>query len=194
MSVSGIKTTEPKGVSKNASISTAAVVGAAVGLAARQILPVRKPEIDAVLFGETDRIKTNNINQARKNAINEIVKMFSKDKDNEALKLFLERTKASVKYANAFDEQNQKAKAEASKIAKEAKIKIKSAPTQVQKEIKKLTEQVINKVRAARLLSEGVIKSAVKQQRPYGAFILPAAALGVLSAFVYNVVGTINRD
>lgn len=194
--ISAIRNTEPK----NVNIPLAAAAGGAAGLALRQALPVRKPEIDAVLFGETDTIKANNIKHARKNAIDEVVRLFKKDKDNEALKLFLERTKASVKYANILEdetltaEEAQKAKQEASKLAKIAKQKIKAASADVQKEIQGLTQRVVNKVRAARNLSEASIKTSVRQMRPYAAFMLPGIALGVVSAFVYNVVGTISED
>lgn len=196
MSVSAIRSTEPK----NVNIPLAAAAGGAAGLVVRQIFPVKKPEIDAVLFGETDTIKANNIKNAKKNAIDEIVKLFNKNKDNEALKLFLERTKASAKYANILEdealtaEEASKAKREASKLAKKAKENIKAASAEVQKEIKSLTEKVVNKVRASRNLSDASIKTSVKQMRPFAAFILPGLALGAVSAFVYNVVGTISKD
>lgn len=190
MSVSVIKNTEPK----NINIPLAAMAGAGAGLAARHILPVYKPEIDMVLFGESDVIRDNNIKHARKKAVDEIVKMFRKDRDNEALQLFLERTKASVKYSNAQENQSASAKAEAVKMAKAAKAKIKAAPEEVQKEIKVLTEKVINKVRAARKLTEANLKTSVKQMRPFAPFLLPGIALGVVSAYIYNVVGTISKD
>lgn len=190
MSVSVIKNTEPK----NVNIPLAAAAGAGAGIAARQIIPVLKPEIDMVLFGESDVIRQNNIKHARKNAIDEVVKMFSKDKDNEALKLFLDRTKASIKYENAQEIQSANAKIEAVKMAKAAKEKIKAAPESIQKEIQSLTQKVINKVRAARKLTEVNLKTSVKQMRPYAPFILPGIALGAVSAYIYNVIGTISKD
>ena len=190
MQVSVVTNTEPK----NVSIPAAMAVGGAMGLAVRQFKPVLKSEMDSVLFGESDVIRQNNIKRARKNAIDDVVKMFVKDRDNEALKLFLERTKASVKYANAQETGNVQLKKEAVMLARAAKEKIKAAPENVRNEIKTLTQKVINKVRAARNLNENYIKTSVKQMRPYTAYILPGVALGAVCSFVYNVVGTISKD
>ena len=190
MSVSVVTNTEPK----NANIFATAALGGAVGGAIRYFKPVTKQEIDTVLFGESDIIRQNSIRQARKSATNDIVKMFSKNRDNKAFELFMERAKASVKYANAKEAENATARREAVKLATIAKDKIKAAPASIQKEIKSLTQIVINKVKAARVLSENALKDAVKQARPWPAYILPGVALGALFAYFYNVVGTISKD
>ena len=191
MSVSVIKSTEPK----NANIYTAAAVGAAMGVGVRRFLPVYQPEMDAVLFGEFSEIKENNIKQARKFAMNNILKV-SKDKktNKKAVELLLERMQASAKYYQAQEQQNEKAKKAAVELAKKAKEKIKKAPKKVKEELAILSQRALNLLKASRLLSDDAVKSAVKNQRPYGSFILPGVALGLLSAFVYNVVGIISRD
>lgn len=197
MSVSVINITGPIGVNKkshkNTNIYTATVAGAASGLALRQFLPVNKPEIDYVLFGEADTIRENNIKQARKNVINETSKELKKDSKNPALKLFLERIQASAALSKANETEDMQLKEKALQMVAKAKERIKSTPEYVQNEIKNLTQKAINNVKAARMLSENALKNAVKQQRPYAAFILPGAALGALAGFVYNVVGTISE-
>ena len=190
MSVSVVNNTEPK----NVNIFKTAMIGGAAGLALKYAKPVTKNEVDTVLFGESDVIRANNIKQARKNVISDIVKMYSKEQKNDALNLFLERTNASIRYSNALDAGNSTAKKEAVELAKAAKEKIKAAPQAVQNEIKEMTKKVINKVRAARLLSENAIKNAVKQSRPFPAYILPGVALGALCGYIYNVIGTISED
>ena len=190
MAVSVIKSTEPK----NANIITATALGAGVGVAVRQFMPVTKPEIDTVLFGESATIREISINQARKNTIKEISKMFVNDKENPVYKLFFERLKASSDFAKAQETNNPKAKKAAIELAKTVKEKIKSAPSPIRYELRKLSEKAINQVKAARLVSENALKSAVKQQRPVSSFVLPGMALSALGTFVYNVVGTISQD
>ncbi len=188
MQVCVIKNTEPK----NVNIPLVAAAGAGAGLALRHFMPVHKPEIDSVMFGESEVLKENNIKNAKKAVLSDLFKTAGKDKDNQALQLFIERTKASVKYDQAGSDKQ--LKAEAVKLAKAAKEKIKAAPAEVQKEVHNLTEKAVNKVRAAKILTEANIKSAVKQARPVWAYVLPGAALGALGAYVYNVIGTISED
>lgn len=191
MSVSVIKSTEPK----NANIFLATTAGAAVGVGARHLLPVWQSEVDSVLFGEYSRIKDYHVNQAKKQAMNEVANVAKKSSFSKiAQKLFIERMNASEKFTLAQQKNDVAMKKKAIELAKKAKISIKMAPDKVKKEIAILTNRAINNFKAARLLSEDAIKSAVKHQRPLKAFALPGAALGLLGAFVYNVVGTINRD
>lgn len=190
MAVSVIKSTEPK----NANIITATAVGAGAGLAVRQFMPVTKLEIDTVLFGESAAVRETSINQTRKNTMKEISKLFAQDKENPVYKLFFERLKASAEFAKAQEINNAKAKKVAIEMAKNVKEKIKTAPEPIRFEIKKLSEKVINQVKASRLVSENALKSAVKQQRPVSSFVLPGMALSALGTFVYNVVGTISQD
>ncbi len=190
MAVSVIKSTEPK----NVNIITATALGAGAGLAVRQFMPVTKLEIDTVLFGESAAIREASINQARKNTMKEISKMLAQDKENPVYKLFLERLRASADFAKAQETNNIKAKKVAIEMAKKAKESIKSAPNVVRYEFDKLTKKVINQVKAARVVSENSLKSAVKQQRPVSSFVLPGMALSALGTYVYNVVGTISQD
>lgn len=190
MAVSVIKSTEPK----NANIITATALGAGAGLAVRQLMPVTKPEIDIALFGESDAIREASINQTRKNTMKEISKMLAKDKENPVYKLFFERLKASVDFAKAQETNNTEAKKAAVAMAKKAKESIKLAPNTIRYEFDKLTRKVINQVKAARVVSENSLKSAVKQQRPVSSFVLPGMALSALGTYVYNVVGTISQD
>lgn len=190
MAVSVIKSTEPK----NANIITATAIGAGAGLAVRQFMPVTKLEIDSVLFGESEAIREASINQARKNTMKEISKMLATEKENPVYKIFFKRLKASADFAKAKETNNAKAKQAAIEMAKKAKESIKSSPSVIRYEFDKLTRKVINQVKAARVVSENSLKSAVKQQRPVSSFVLPGMALGALGAFVYNVVGTISQD
>ena len=172
MVISVINKTE----SKNISIPATAVIGGAAGLALRQVLPVYKEEIDSVLFQQTDKIRTDKLETAKNAFISTTKKLFSKNKNNEALKLFIKRVEAKTV-----------------KEAKLAKEKIKNAPQNVQAEVKKQMGEFLTKMKAEKHLSEANIKHLVKQERPFAPFILPGIALGAAVAYVYNVVGKISE-
>lgn len=187
MSVCVIKNTQPK----NTSIPVAMAVGAASGLALRHFLPVSKPEIDTVMFGEPEFLQEASVKMAKKDIFSNLKKALNADKNNQALNLFYERAEASMKYDSAHTKE---LKDKAVALAKAAKEKIKNAPDAVKKEIKDLTQSCVNKIKVARVLSEANVKNLVKAKRSYTAFLLPGIALGALASYVYNVIGTINQD
>ena len=61
-------------------------------------------------------------------------------------------------------------------------------------ELNKIKKDLLQKIKASRRLSMANIASVTKQARPVWAFLLPGAALGALSGYVYNVIGTIVED
>ena len=89
MQVSVIKTTEPK----NVSIPAAMAVGGVAGLGLRYAIPVYKPEMDYFVFNKSDVMKEDNVKAVKKNVIEKAQDLLKKDKDNEALKLFIKRAK-----------------------------------------------------------------------------------------------------
>ena len=173
MAISAIQKTEPK----NMSIPLTAAAGGAAGLALRHIIPVCKEEIDYVYFNQVNDLKQNNLLSAKKNFIEIAKKQLSKEKNNEALKLFIKRASAKSVFH-----------------AKEAKEKIKNAPQNVQAQVKTYLDAFFKKMKAAKILANGNMEQLVKQQRPYLAFILPGLALGAAAAFVHNVVGKISEN
>lgn len=173
MQVCVIQNTEPKKIN----IPMAATTGALAGLAVRQFLPPSRQEIDNVLFGQTSLIKENNYKQAKKAAIDKVNQLLNKDPHNEALKLFLERAKAN-----------------STKQAIIVKNKIKNSSKEVRAGVNYLVGDFINKVRAARVMSNAGINSTVKQNRAIGAFIIPGVVLATVGSYIYNVIGRMTQD
>ena len=173
MQVCVIKNTEPK----NVSIPLTMTAGGIAGLGLRYFMPVYKPEIDTVMFNQSDAIKRDNFETAKKTFIDKAKNLFKKEPENEALKLFLERMEART--------------AQEAKIAKE---KIKNAPQTVKENVDKLKNVMAAQIKASRHLTEANIKNAVKQARPVWGYLLPGLALGALGGYFYNVVGTIKED
>ncbi len=173
MQVSVIKTTEPK----NVSIPAAMAVGGAVGLGLRYAIPVYKPEMDYFVFNKSDVMKEDNVKAVKKNVIEKAQDLLKKDKDNEALKLFIKRAKAKT-----------------SQQLKAAKAAINKAPQEVQTKVELMVDDLAAQMKASKNITIANIKNAAKQARPYTHFILPGAALGALVGYAYNVVGTINED
>ncbi len=173
MQVSVIKTTEPK----NVSIPAAMAVGGAAGLGLRYAIPVYKPEMDYFVFNKSDVMKEDNVKAVKKNVIEKAQDLLKKDKDNEALKLFIKRAKAKT-----------------SQQLKAAKAAINKAPQEVQTKVELMVDDLAAQMKASKNITIANIKNAAKQARPYTHFILPGAALGALVGYAYNVVGTINED
>lgn len=173
MQVSVIKTTEPK----NVSIPAAMAVGGAAGLGLRYAIPVYKPEMDYFVFNKSDVMKEDNVKAVKKNVIEKAQDLLKKDKDNEALKLFIKRAKAKT-----------------SQQLKAAKAAINKAPQEVQTKVEIMVDDLAAQMKASKNITIANIKNAAKQARPYTHFILPGAALGALVGYAYNVVGTINED
>lgn len=173
MQVSVIKTTEPK----NVSIPAAMAVGGTAGLGLRYAIPVYKPEMDYFVFNKSDVMKEDNVKAVKKNVIEKAQDLLKKDKDNEALKLFIKRAKAKT-----------------SQQLKAAKAAINKAPQEVQTKVELMVDDLAAQMKASKNITIANIKNAAKQARPYTHFILPGAALGALVGYAYNVVGTINED
>lgn len=173
MQVCAIKNTE----TKNINIPAAALTGGAAGLALRQFMPVYKEEIDTVMFNQSEEIKKANVEKAGKLFTHEIRQTSKKNPDIESIKLFLADVEAKTKEQKSLIEQ-----------------KIKAAPQHVQESVQKLKNTLAARMKAAETLTESTIKTAVKQARPVWAYLLPAAALSAMGAFVYNVVGAIRED
>ncbi len=173
MPVCVIKNTEPR----NTSIPISLALGSASGLALRQFLPVYKPEIDTVMFDQTDAIISDSVSNAKNKYLSAIKKSIRREPDNPALKLFIKQY-YTKKHADL----------------KAVKQEIKNAPQKIQKKITSLRNEMAAKVRAARNLTDSNIKSAVKQARSVWAFLLPGAALGLLGGYIYNIIGAIKED
>ena len=182
--------TEPK----NTSILKTAAIGGAAGVALRYLKPVSQNEVDTVLFGEFNTLKENNIKTVKKAVLEETEQMISKDRNNTALKLFLERLEATVKYETAKEYNNTAAQKDAVDIAKKVKTTLKNSSDEIKTAYKELVKKAFNKAKASKFLSESNIKQTVKQSRPVSAYLLPGILLGALCGYIYNVVGTISKD
>ena len=182
--------TEPK----NTSILKTAAIGGAAGVALRYLKPVSQHEVDTVLFGEFNTLKENNIKTVKKAVLEETEQMISKDRNNTALKLFLERLEATVKYETAKEYNNTAAQKDAVDIAKKVKTTLKNSSDEIKTAYKELVKKAFNKAKASKFLSESNIKQTVKQSRPVSAYLLPGIFLGALCGYIYNVVGTISKD
>ena len=173
MQVCAIKNTEPK----NINIPMATLAGGAAGMALRQFMPVYKDEVDTVLFNQSEEIKNANVEKAGRLFIHEVRHNHNKNVDTEAAKLFLADVDAKTKEQKSLIEQ-----------------KIKAASTQIQENVQNLKNALASRMKAAETLTASTIKTAVKQARPVWAYLLPAAALSAMGAFVYNVIGAIRED
>lgn len=173
MQVSVIKTTEPK----NVSIPAAMAIGGAAGLGLRYAMPVYKPEMDYFVFNKSDVIKEDNVKAVKKNVIEKAQNLLKNDKENEVIKLFIRRAKAST-----------------TQQLKSVKAAIKKAPQEVQAGVKVMVDDLAAQMKASKNITIASIKNASRQARPYAHFILPGAALGALVGYAYNVVGTISED
>lgn len=182
--------TEPK----NTSILKTAAIGGAAGVALRYLKPVSQNEVDTVLFGEFNTLKENNIKTVKKAVLEETEQMISKDRNNTALKLFLERLEATVKYETAKEYNNTAAQKDAVDIAKKVKTTLKNSSDEIKTAYKELVKKAFNKAKASKFLSESNIKQTVKQSRPVSAYLLSGIFLGALCGYIYNVVGTISKD
>ncbi len=172
MPISVINKTE----SSNLSIPTSTLIGGAAGLAMRQFFPIYKDELDYVLFGQANEMKKASLVSAKDSFISSAKSALSKNKNNQAMKLFIKRVEAKTLTE-----------------AKAAKEKIKNSPDAVKTEFKKLMGQFLKNMKASKQLSEETIKAYVKQKRPYGPYVLPGLAFGAAIAYVYNVVGKISE-
>ena len=172
MPISVINKTE----SSNINIPASTLVGGAAGLALRQFFPVFQDEVDYVLFRQTEIAKKADLIYAKDSFINSAKSALAKDKNNEALKLFIKRVEAK-----SISE------------AKAAKDKFKKAPAIVQKEFKKLMKEFLTNMKTKKQVYEETMKTYVKQKRPYGPYVLPGLAFGAAIAYVYNVVGKISE-
>ena len=170
MQVCVIKNQEPK----NSSIPLMTVAGGVTGLAIRQFLPAQQNEIDTFLFNQSDTLKRSSINNTIKDFMQNIKQQHQKDSNNLVLDLFIKRREA--KDFNSL---------------KLAKLSIKNSSEEVKNRISKLRTELATKILASRQLSQSTIENATKQARPIWAFLLPGMAIGALSAYIYNVIGTI---
>lgn len=166
MQICAIKNSE----TKNINIPAATAIGGAAGLAIRQFLPVYKEEIDTVMFNQSDEFIKNNVKKERlafiKEVNNKAKKVYKEGCVDEFL-LFLSKPKDKI---------------------------LENVPEKVKENYEKLKISFEQRLKAAETLTEANIKSAVKQARPVWAYLLPAAALSAMGAFVYNVVGTIAKE
>ena len=176
MPVCVIKNTEPR----NISIPTTTLLGGATGLALRHFIPAQQEEIDTFLFNQSDSLKKDSTKLAIKEFMNDLKNKLRKDPTNKVLDMFIRSREAQGRDEVWGTRQGIKNNSKASK--------------EFANELNKIKKDLLQKIKASRRLSMANIASVTKQARPVWAFLLPGAALGALSGYVYNVIGTIVED
>lgn len=177
MVVRVVSISEPK-ESKKVSTPLMAVLGGMAGYSLKYAIPLSKTEINEA----TDFQYQNIINQkgfeAKKAELEELALLLKK-KPDPALDTFL-KSKIKLNVNSGFTE---------TKDFKTSRELCRKGAPELVSRIREYAHGVAVKVKIARSSTKFLLDSSIKNSRPASVFVVPGVVLGVIGAFVYNVIG-----
>lgn len=177
MEVRVIKTSEPR-EQKKINVIAAGAVGAVSGFAVKYALPVSKEEINEFTDFQFRNIVNQKGLEAKKAELAELSREY-KLKPELALDLFLK----------SKEECNAKTEWARRRVLITNRGDIRKATPEIRKKINEYARTVASKVKTARSSTEYLLASSAKDARPVAGFVVPGIILGIVVAFVYNVIG-----
>lgn len=180
MQVCVIKNTEPR----KASLPLTGAFCGLVGYTLKNNMPILLDEVDSFYPNKAATLIDRNAKVLKDEYITKLSK--TAREGNEAADLFVrkENAKNAVRMATSND---------SLKIArqnlKNIRNQIKNAPDTLKQRIAFYSKNAAQKVSKARNISGTVLEAAIKSGRSNLLYTVPGVVLGVVGAFVYNVVG-----
>ena len=170
MEVRVIRASEP---SKNNTINVplSAAIGGVSGYALKYALPVTTEDLNEFTNHQYQNIINEKTAKTRKNFLKSIKAEAQKAPDNKVLDIFI------------------KSQSKDKEVAKQALAQRKTLPETALKELAEIRNNLASKIKVARQTTTYLLSSSAKNARPASIFVVPGVILGMVFAFIYNVIG-----
>ena len=170
MEVRVIKASEP---SKNNKINIplAAAIGGVSGYALKHALPVTIEDLNEFTNHQYQKMIEEKTTKTRNKFLKSVEKEAKRAPENKALDIFI------------------KSQSEDKEIAKQALKERKNLPKEALKQLTEIRNNLASKIKVARQTTTFLLSSSAKQARPASIFVVPGVILGMVFAFIYNVIG-----
>lgn len=170
MEVRVIKASEPPKNNK-INVPLSAAIGGVSGYALKYALPVTLEDLNEFTNHQYQQFLDEKTAKTRKNFLKNIEAEAKKTPDNKAIDIFI---KSQSKDQN---------------VAKAAFKERKNLPKETLKQLTEIRNNLASKIKVARQTETFLLSSSAKNARPASIFVVPGVILGLVFAFIYNVIG-----